>query len=86
MDWGLLFPAFSLIILGALGVWITLGGFGVFPELVGPSMFMVLIGLIFLPAGLFKDGFPTSSRAKAVVGAVVFIIIAELIAVLLGAL
>ena len=84
MDWGLLFPAFALIILGSLGVWITLSGIGVFPELVGPSMFMVLIGLIFLPPGLFKDGFPTTSRAKAIIGATVFILIAELIAVILG--
>ncbi len=79
-----MFPSIVLLTLGSFGIWLSESRLGIFPELVGPSAFMLLIGLIFLPAGLFKDGLVLTSRGRAVVGIVVFVIIAEVIAYLVS--
>ncbi|MBI2184911.1 MAG: hypothetical protein HYU39_08145 [Thaumarchaeota archaeon] len=85
MDWGLFLPALVMMTLGLTGLWIVESEIGVFPELVGPSMFMFFIGAVFMVPAIFKDGFPAlTSRGKAIVGTAIFIALAEIIAFLIA--
>src|SRR5678809_227782 len=66
-DWDLLTPGIGLTGIGIFVVGISLSGIAhTFVE--GKhtvSLLTMFIGLIFLTAGIFKDGFPTSGRAKS---------------------
>ena len=66
-DWDLLTPGIGLTSIGIVGVGISLSGIAhTFVEgMHAVSLLTMFIGLIFLAAGLFKDGFPTSARAKS---------------------
>ena len=65
-DWDLLTPGIGLSAIGAIGVGISLSGLAkTFIDGMHALTFLTLtIGLIFLVAGLFKDGFPTSKKSK----------------------
>jgi plastocyanin len=66
-DWDLLTPGIGLTSIGIVGVGISLAGIAkTFVEgMHAVSLLTMLIGMIFIASGLFKDGFPTSSRAKS---------------------
>lgn len=66
-DWDLLTPGIGLTSIGIVGVGISLAGIAkTFVEgMHAVSLLTMLIGMIFLASGLFKDGFPTSGRAKS---------------------
>jgi len=66
-DWDLLTPGIGLTVIGIVGVGISLAGIAhTFVEgMHAVSLLTMFIGLIFLTAGIFKDGFPTSGRAKS---------------------
>jgi plastocyanin len=66
-DWDLLTPGIGLTVIGIVGVGISLAGIAhTFVEgMHAVSLLTMFIGLIFLAAGIFKDGFPTSGRAKS---------------------
>jgi plastocyanin len=66
-DWDLLTPGIGLTSIGIVGVGISLAGIAkTFVEgMHAVSLLTMLIGMIFLAAGLFKDGFPSSGRAKS---------------------
>lgn len=65
-DWDLLTPGIGLSAIGAIGVGISLSGLAkTFIDGMHALTFLTMtIGLIFLVAGLFKDGFPTSKKSK----------------------
>lgn len=66
-DWDLLTPGIGLTSIGIVGVGISLAGIAkTFVEgMHAVSLLTMLIGMIFLASGLFKDGFPSSARAKS---------------------
>jgi hypothetical protein len=66
-DWDLLTPGIGLTSLGVVTVGISLSGIAhTFIEgMHAVGLLTLFIGLIFLASGLFKDGFPTSARAKS---------------------
>jgi len=66
-DWDLLTPGIGLTSIGIVGVGISLAGIAkTFVEgMHAVSLLTMLIGLIFVASGLFKDGFPSSTRAKS---------------------
>ena len=66
-DWDLITPGIGLTSIGIVGVGISLSGIAhTFIEgMHAVSLLTMFIGLIFLAAGIFKDGFPTSGRAKS---------------------
>ncbi|MGA7900386.1 MAG: cupredoxin domain-containing protein [Nitrososphaeraceae archaeon] len=66
-DWDLLTPGIGLTSIGIVGVGISLAGIAkTFVEgMHAVSLLTMLIGMIFIASGLFKDGFPTSGRAKS---------------------
>jgi plastocyanin len=66
-DWDLLTPGIGLTVIGVVGVGISLAGIAqTFVEgMHAVSLLCMFIGLIILVAGIFKDGFPTSSKAKS---------------------
>ena len=66
-DWDLITPGIGLTCIGIVGVGISLSGIAhTFIEgMHAVSLLTMFIGLIFLAAGIFKDGFPTSGRAKS---------------------
>src|ERR687894_293380 len=66
-DWDLLTPGIGLSSLGIVTVGISLSGIAnTFIEgMHAVGLLTLFIGLIFLASGLFKDGFPTSARAKS---------------------
>ncbi len=66
-DWDLITPGIGLTCIGIVGVGISLSGIAhTFTEgMHAVSLLTMFIGLIFLAAGIFKDGFPTSGRAKS---------------------
>jgi plastocyanin len=65
-DWDLLMPGAGLTSIGAIGVTISLSGISktFMDGMHAVSILCMFIGLIFLSAGLFKDGFPRSKKAK----------------------
>jgi plastocyanin len=86
-DWDLLLPGIGLTALGIAGVGLSLAGIAAtFLEgMHAVSLLAMFIGMIFLAQGLFKDGFPSSPRAKSasfiVLGFLVTLGIAATIAV-----
>jgi plastocyanin len=66
-DWDLLTPGIGLTSIGIVGVGISLAGIAktFIDGMHAVSVLTLFIGLIFLSAGIFKDGFPTSSRSKS---------------------
>lgn len=66
-DWDLITPGIGLTSIGIVGVGISLSGIAhTFTEgMHAVSLLTMFIGLIFLASGIFKDGFPTSGRAKS---------------------
>ena len=66
-DWDLLTPGIGLTSIGIVGVGISLAGIAktFIDGMHAVSLLTMFIGMIFLASGLFKDGFPTSGRAKS---------------------
>lgn len=66
-DWDLLTPGIGLTSIGITGVGISLSGIAktFIDGMHAVSLLTMFIGMIFLASGLFKDGFPTSGRAKS---------------------
>jgi plastocyanin len=66
-DWDLLTPGIGLTSIGIVGVGISLAGVAkTFVEgMHAVSLLTMFIGMIFLASGLFKDGFPSTGRAKS---------------------
>src|SRR5919199_1793732 len=66
-DWDLLTPGIGLTSIGMVGVGISLAGIAkTFVEgMHAVSLLTMFIGMIFLAAGMFKDGFPSTGRAKS---------------------
>ena len=65
-DWDLLTPGIGLTSLGIVGVFVALSGIAktFLDGMHAVSLLTLLIGLIFLAPGIFKDGFPSSRKAK----------------------
>jgi plastocyanin len=76
-DWDLLMPGAGLTTVGAVGVSIALSGIAktFMDGMHAVSILCMFFGLIFLTAGLFKDGFPTSKKAKMAVGIILVLFI-----------
>ena len=66
-DWDLLTPGIGLTSIGIVGVGISLAGIAkTFVEgMHAVSLLTMFIGMIFLASGLFKDGFPSTGKAKS---------------------
>jgi plastocyanin len=66
-DWDLLTPGIGLTSIGIAGVGMSLSGIAktFIDGMHAVSLLTMFIGMIFLASGLFKDGFPTSGRAKS---------------------
>src|ERR671915_202070 len=66
-DWDLMTPGIGLTSIGIVGVGISLSGIAktFLDGMHAVSLLTMFIGMIFLASGLFKDGFPTSDRAKS---------------------
>ncbi|MGH9991769.1 MAG: cupredoxin domain-containing protein [Nitrososphaera sp.] len=66
-DWDLLTPGIGLTSIGIVGVGISLAGVAktFIDGMHAVSLLTMFIGMIFLASGLFKDGFPSSGRAKS---------------------
>jgi plastocyanin len=66
-DWDLLTPGIGLTSIGIVGVGIALSGIAktFLDGMHAVSLLTMFIGMIFIASGLFKDGFPTSDRAKS---------------------
>ncbi|MFB5599165.1 MAG: plastocyanin/azurin family copper-binding protein [Nitrososphaeraceae archaeon] len=67
VDWDLLTPGIGLTSLGIVGVLISLSGIAktFIDGMHAVSLLTFLIGMIFLSVGIFKDGFPSSKKAKS---------------------
>jgi plastocyanin len=65
-DWDLLMPGIGLSSIGIVGVLVSLSGIAktFLDGMHAVSLLTFLIGMIFLSAGIFKDGFPSSRKAK----------------------
>lgn len=65
-DWDLLTPGIGLTSLGIVGVLVSLSGIAktFLDGMHAVTLLTFLIGMIFLTAGIFKDGFPSSRKAK----------------------
>jgi plastocyanin len=76
-DWDLLMPGAGLTTVGAVGVTVALSGIAktFMDGMHAVSILCMFFGLIFLSAGLFKDGFPTSKKAKMAVGIILVLFI-----------
>jgi plastocyanin len=65
-DWDLLTPGIGLTSIGIVGVFVSLSGIAktFLDGMHAVSLLTLLIGMIFLTPGIFKDGFPSSRKAK----------------------
>ena len=65
-DWDLLTTGIGLTSLGIVGVLVSLSGIAktFLDGMHAVTLLTLLIGMIFLSAGIFKDGFPSSRKAK----------------------
>jgi plastocyanin len=65
-DWDLLTPGIGLTSIGIVGVFISLSGIAktFLDGMHAVSLLTLLIGMLFLTPGIFKDGFPSSRKAK----------------------
>jgi plastocyanin len=66
-DWDLMTPGIGLTSIGIVGVGISLSGIAktFLDGMHAVTLLTMFIGMIFLASGLFKDGFPTSGKAKS---------------------
>lgn len=66
-DWDLLTPGIGLTSIGIVGVFVSLSGIAktFLDGMHAVSLLTFLIGMIFLTPGIFKDGFPSSKKAKS---------------------
>ncbi len=66
-DWDLLTPGIGLTTIGMVGVGVSLSGIAktFLDGMHAVSLLTMFIGMIFLASGIFKDGFPSSGRAKS---------------------
>src|SRR6185295_18420708 len=66
-DWDLLTPGIGLTSIGIVGVGISLAGIAktFIDGMHAVSLLTMFIGMIFLACGLFKDGFPSTGKAKS---------------------
>ena len=66
-DWDLLTPGIGLTTIGIVGVGVSLSGIAktFIDGMHAVSLLTMFIGMIFLASGVFKDGFPSSGRAKS---------------------
>ena len=66
-DWDLMTPGIGLTSIGIVGVGISLSGIAktFIDGMHAVTLLTMFIGMIFLASGLFKDGFPSSGRAKS---------------------
>src|ERR687883_1763483 len=66
-DWDLLTPGIGLTSIGIVGVGISLAGIAkTFLEgMHAVSLLTMFLGMILLVSGLFKDGFPSTGKAKS---------------------
>jgi plastocyanin len=66
-DWDLLTPGIGLTTIGIAGVGMSLSGIAktFIDGMHAVSLLTLFIGMIFLASGLFKDGFPSTGRAKS---------------------
>ena len=66
-DWDLLTPGIGLTVIGIVGVGISLAGLAktFMDGMHAVSLLTMFIGLIILVSGIFKDGFPSSPKAKS---------------------
>ena len=66
-DWDLLTPGIGLTTIGIVGVGISLAGVAktFIDGMHAVSLLTMFIGMIFLASGVFKDGFPSSPKAKS---------------------
>lgn len=66
-DWDLLTPGIGLTTIGIVGVGISLAGVAktFIDGMHAVSLLTMFIGMIFLASGVFKDGFPSSGKAKS---------------------
>ena len=66
-DWDLLTPGIGLTSIGIVGVGISLSGIAktFMDGMHAVSLLTLYIGMILLVSGLFKDGFPSSGKAKS---------------------
>jgi len=66
-DWDLLTPGIGLTSIGIVGVGVSLSGIAkTFTDGMHAVSFLVMtLGMIFLASGIFKDGFPSSGKAKS---------------------
>lgn len=66
-DWDLLTPGIGLTSIGIVGVGISLSGIAktFIDGMHAVSLLTMFIGMIFLASGLFKDGFPSTGKAKS---------------------
>ncbi len=66
-DWDLLTPGIGLTVIGLVGVAVSLSGIAktFIDGMHAVSLLTMFIGMIFLASGVFKDGFPSSGRAKS---------------------
>jgi plastocyanin len=76
-DWDLLMPGAGLTAVGAIGVAVALSGISktFMDGMHAVSILAMFFGLIFLTAGLFKDGFPTSKKSKTAVAIVLILFV-----------
>lgn len=65
-DWDLLTPGIGLTSIGIVGVLVSLSGIAktFLDGMHAVSLLTLLIGMVFLAPGIFKDGFPSSRKAK----------------------
>lgn len=65
-DWDLLTPGIGLTSIGIVGVFVSLSGIAktFLDGMHAVSLLTLLIGMVFLTPGIFKDGFPSSKKAK----------------------
>src|SRR5690349_21218869 len=66
-DWDLLTPGIGLTSIGIVGVGISLSGIAktFMDGMNAVTLLTMFIGMIFLASGLFKDGFPSTGKAKS---------------------
>src|ERR671923_1923538 len=66
-DWDLLTPGIGLTSIGIVGVVVSLSGIAktFIDGMHAVSLLTMFIGMIFLASGIFKDGFPSTGRAKS---------------------
>lgn len=70
-------PGAGLTAVGAIGVAVSLSGIAktFMDGMQSVSLLLMFFGLIFLTAGLFKDGFPTSKKSKTAVAIILILFI-----------